>query len=97
MRLMGSTPTQLFLLIMTEAILLTTIGYLLGIVASRCALYALGQQLAQNFNDNINAFFKPQPHELWLAAACLCIAFVAAIVPAVVAYRTPIALRLSAS
>ncbi len=91
MRIMGAQPWQLGILVLFEAIFLVVFGYGIGILCSRIALFALAQQVAENFQYQFNSFFMLQPNELILLAACFFVAILAAILPAVLAYFTPIA------
>lgn len=93
MRVMGASRDVIFAMIMLEGALLTTFGSLAGILLGHCALQAIGYwQGAPQARMNGLAFL---PEEGWLFAMGLLIGLVAALLPAIQAYRTDISETMS--
>ncbi|MET7257651.1 ABC transporter permease [Dyadobacter fermentans] len=93
MRVMGASRGAIFAMIVLEGTLLTALGSLAGILLGHCALHAIGywQGSPQARMDGL--VFLPQ--EALLLAAGLCIGLVAALLPAIQAYRTDISETMS--
>jgi putative ABC transport system permease protein len=93
MRVMGASREVIFTMILLEGTLLTTFGSLAGMVLGHGALHSLGywQGSPQARLDGL--VFLPE--EGWLLAAGLLIGLVAALLPAIQAYRTDISETMS--
>ncbi|HWV30569.1 MAG TPA: ABC transporter permease [Dyadobacter sp.] len=93
MRVMGASREVIFAMIMLEGALLTTLGSLAGILLGHGALHAIGywQGSPQARMDGL-AFL---PEEGWLIAMGMFIGLVAALLPAIQAYRTDISETMS--
>lgn len=93
MRIMGASREVIFAMILLEGTLLTTFGSLAGTVLGHGALHSLGywQGSPQARLDGL-VFL---PGEGWLLAAGLLIGLVAALLPAIQAYRTDISETMS--
>lgn len=93
MRVMGASRTAIFAIILLEGALLTTFGSLLGMLLGHGALQCIGywQGSPQARLDGL--VFLPE--EAWLAGAGLLIGVVAALLPALQAYRIDISETMS--
>lgn len=94
MRSLGAHPIQMVFLVVYEALLIAMISAVLGLFLSRFMLIYLGTYLDKSFHysfDNIG--FLNQ--EYFLVALALLIGLVAALVPAVMAFRINISKTLS--
>ena len=93
MRTLGASQGKLFAIVIAEGILLTFVGAIVGIVIGHAALYAIGASTG-GASTLVEAFtFLPQ--EAILVAIGVAIGFVAAMLPAVKAYRTSISHTLA--
>lgn len=90
LRTMGGTRVQVFLLVMLEGLLVSIIGYLLGILLSRACMGLVSGLINAEYNYRLDgALFHTA--EFWLLAAALGIGFVSSLIPAMMAYRADIA------
>jgi len=93
MRTLGASKGKLFNIVLLEGLIITIVGGLVGLLLAHLALYYISNQTSQSA-DFIEAF-RLHPKELvFLLIACL-IGVLAALIPAVKAYRTSIAGTLS--
>lgn len=93
MRTLGASKGKLFNIVLLEGLTITIIGGLVGLLLAHLALYYISNQTSQSA-DFIEAY-RLHPKELvFLCVACL-IGVLAALIPAVKAYRTSIAGTLS--
>jgi len=93
MRVMGASREVIFAMILLEGTLLTTFGSLAGVLLGHGALHSIGywQGSPQARLDGL-AFL---PEEGWLLVAGLLIGLMAALLPAIQAYRTDISETMS--
>lgn len=93
MRTLGASQGKLFGLIISEGILLTFVGALAGIVIGHAAFYLISLRTG----DTATLFnaMTLLPQEGWLLLMGTLIGFLAATIPAIKAYRTPISQTLS--
>lgn len=93
MRVMGASREAIFTMILLEGALLTTFGSLAGMLLGHGALHIIGywQGSPQARMDGL--VFLPE--EGWLLGAGLLIGLVAALLPAIQAYRTDISETMS--
>lgn len=89
MRSMGAGPGKLFGLLLTEGVLLSFGGALLGIALAHLGLYFIAQFVSAEYRYDFSAFFL-LPAEGWLLAAALGIGVLAAFIPAWRAARTDV-------
>ncbi len=89
MRVMGSSPQRLFLLITLEGLILAGMGYALGITLSHLSLEIFAGYLKDSYRYSFTGldFLK---EEVWLFAGSLAIGFLAALLPALSARNTDI-------
>lgn len=94
MRALGASRGKLVSHVLIEAILLSLLGALLGLALGHVAAELIGQSFRQTQQLNITGtVFLIQ--ELWLVALAVGVGIVAALIPAIQAYRTDIAETLS--
>ena len=93
MRTLGASQTKLFGIVIAEGILLTFVGALVGIVIGHAALYLIGATTGDT--ASFVEVFHLLPEEAILVAIGVAIGFVAAVIPAVKAYRTSISQTLA--
>jgi putative ABC transport system permease protein len=94
MRLLGASPARLFALLLAEGLLLTAIGVLAGLALGHGALEAAGRWLAVRGEWALTgADFDTM--EWAYAAGALALGGLAALVPAWLAARTPLAAALA--
>ncbi len=94
MRVMGSSPSKLFFLIILEGLILAVLGFLIGIFLSHVGMSVLSNYLEDAYRYSFSgwAFLK---EEWYLLAGALGIGFLAAIIPALQARKTDISRTLS--
>jgi putative ABC transport system permease protein len=89
MRSLGASPAKLFGLVIQEGLLLCLSGYIFGIILAR-----VGLNILSVFGDEQFHFSMTQsgfsPVELWLLPLTIGIGILAAIIPAISAYRSDI-------
>lgn len=91
---MGATRTRLFLLLLLEGVILSIIGYLLGILLSRIGLLLISGQLGKKFHFDISQI-SFQPEEIYLFAVALLVGILAAAIPSLGIYRLNISRTLA--
>jgi putative ABC transport system permease protein len=94
MRVMGARQQKLFFLIVLEGLLLSFIGFLLGILLSHAAMQFLAKYMSDAYRYSFTGWTWLSD-EWWLLVGALVIGFVAATVPAFNAYRTDISKTLA--
>ena len=93
MRSMGASKTKLFGLVLVEGLVITLVGGVLGLLLGHGALYAISQQTTES-TDFIEAFLIHGRELVLVLAACL-LGILAAIIPAIKAYKTSISTVLA--
>ena len=94
LRVMGSGRERLFLLIILEGLLLSFMGFIIGIVLSHGAMQLLGKYMTDAYRYTFSG--KIWLTEEWsLLIGALVIGFLAAIIPAFSAYKTDISKTLA--
>ena len=93
MRVMGSSPTKIFSLIVLEGLILAVLGYLIGIALSHIGMEILAKYMSDAYRYSFSgAMFLKE--ELYLLFGALGIGFIAAIIPAIQAKNTDISRTL---
>lgn len=93
MRVMGSSPGKLFVLIILEGLILAILGYLIGIALSHIGMEILAKYMSDAYRYSFSgAMFLKE--ELYLLLGALGIGFIAAIIPAFQAKNTDISRTL---
>ena len=94
MRTLGASRAQLFTQPLLEALLLAGAGALLGIVLGHAVAEAVGHFLPEGRNMGLSGL-SWLPQELYVLILALLVGLVAALLPAIQAYRTDIAAVLA--
>ncbi|WP_076593207.1 ABC transporter permease [Herminiimonas arsenitoxidans] len=94
LRTLGAPPSKLFMLLLIEGILLALIGAALGWLLGHLAVEVLGRILSEDQNLSLSGFIF-SVDEVWLLLLALGTGLIAALLPALRAYRTDIASTLS--
>src|SRR5690606_38105062 len=94
MRSMGGSGRQLLWIVLAEGLLISFLGYILGILLGKFSLMAISQLTEQAYQYEMSMQWIT-PVELILLPATLLIVTIAALIPAVQAYRTNISKVLS--
>ena len=94
MRVMGAGRSKLFLLIILEGLLLSFIGFVAGIALSHGAMSLLARYMSESYRYSFTGWVWMK-EEGFLGLGALAIGLLAAIIPAITAYRTAISRTLS--
>lgn len=94
LRTLGAPPSKLFLLLLVEGLLLALVGAALGWLLGHVAVEILGRVLSADQNLILSGWTLA-PEEAWLALVAASVGLVAALLPAIRAYRTDIAATLA--
>ncbi len=94
LRVMGGKPTKLLTLILLEGLILAVLGFLLGMVVSHFSMSALGGNLQDKYNYQFAAW-TTHGKELLLFGGTIALGLLAALLPALMAYKTDIHENLS--
>ena len=94
MRVMGSSPSKLFFLIILEGLILAVLGFVIGIILSHVVMSVFSRYLEDAYRYAFSGweFLK---EEWYLLFGALAIGFIAAIIPALQARKTDISRTLS--
>lgn len=93
-RVMGSSRSGIFSLIVLEGIWIALFGYIMGILLSKLAMLGVAGIIDSGFRYTIEAFSFVEG-DAWLLVGALVIGLVAALIPAVIASRTDISQTLA--
>jgi putative ABC transport system permease protein len=94
MRTLGASPGKLFGLLIGEAVVLSLLGVVLGLMLGHALASILGAWLERQQHYPVTGL-EWRPEELWVAGIALTVGVVAAIVPAWRAYRTDVSRTLA--
>ncbi|MCB0755321.1 MAG: ABC transporter permease [Flavobacteriales bacterium] len=89
MRSLGASPVKLFSLVIQESLLLCLAGYAFGIILGRIAIMTLSSFGEEQFHFSVSQS-GVSPVEIWLLPFTLGVGLIAAIIPAIRAYRSDI-------
>ena len=93
-RTLGGTRFQLSLMLIYESLLLTIIGFFIGIGLSRLSLIFISKIMDVNFNYSLNNT-GILIDEWWLLIVSIIIGLVACLIPSIQVYRMDISKTLS--
>jgi putative ABC transport system permease protein len=93
LRVMGATPSKLFFLVIGEGILLALLGCLIGLALSHVGMGIISSQLEESYRYSFSGknFLI---EEFYLILASLLVGILAALIPAILAYKTDIVKNL---
>ena len=93
LRALGATRTRVLLLICVESGLIGLFGGILGLIAGHAVAGVGSLYFTRYMGQGIN-WIKTSPYELYYVVVVVIIALIAGLVPALKAYRTPVATNL---
>ena len=93
MRIVGASRMDLLFITIGEALLVVLVGFLLGMVWSRIGLYTFGLSGVTNYYFTANQLMLTM-NEVILLGACIVLAVLAALLPAMKVYRLDISKTL---
>ncbi|MFN3918187.1 MAG: ABC transporter permease [Flavobacteriales bacterium] len=96
LRVMGATRLTVFVAVLTEGVVLSMLGYILGFLVSHFGMQALGGYLSKSYNYDFEAWII-LPQEGIIFALAIAIGLVSSLLPAIKAYKTDISTTLSQS
>ena len=85
-RTLGSSRRQLSFMIIFESLILTTVGFLLGLLVSRLGVMFVSSLMEESLNYNLNSFGILN-EELWLLILSTFIGLISSIIPALQVYN----------
>jgi len=85
-RTLGSSRSQLSFMIIFESLILTTVGFLLGLLVSRLGVMFVSSLMEESLNYNLNSFGILN-EELWLLILSIFIGLISSIIPALQVYN----------
>jgi putative ABC transport system permease protein len=95
MRVSGASRAQLLTLVLFESILLCLVGFVLGTIVGRLGLYFISTSTEQNYKMAFNPFEFAVKEEGILFLTTIFVGIIAALIPAVKAYRLNISKTLA--
>jgi putative ABC transport system permease protein len=91
---MGASRTKLFLLLLLEGLIISVIGFVIGIILSRLGLWLMSENIEQNFHYDFNVL-SLLTEEFWLFLGALFIGLLAAAIPSLGIYKIDISRTLA--
>ena len=85
-RTLGASRFQLSTMIIFESLILTVLGFILGLFFSRFGVMFVSSLMEESLNYNINSF-KVLSEEYWLLGLCVLIGLVSSLIPAIQVYK----------
>ncbi|WP_306353621.1 ABC transporter permease [Flavobacterium sp. '19STA2R22 D10 B1'] len=95
LRTTGATRFQLLRLVLFESLLLCIVGFILGIVVSRLALYYISISTEEQYKFSFNPFVFDWEKEGYLLIVTIFVGIIAALIPAIKAYKLNISKTLA--
>ena len=95
MRVSGGNKFQLFWLVVQESLFLCLSGYIIGSLLARFVILFFGHYTDNEFHLSIDPMSVVLAKEVYLLSACLILGVLAALIPAVKAYKLNIPKILS--
>ena len=94
LRMLGATPARVAALLICEALWLALLASLLGLATGHAVTSLAGQMLAAQQSLPVTGWIWVE-QEIWIPVAALGVAFAAALIPALSAYRVDVAQLLN--
>lgn len=91
---MGATRIKLFLLLLLEGLIISLLGYVIGIALSRLGMWALGSGVEKSFHYDLKAMML-LPEEIALLGGAILIGLIAAGIPSLGVYNINISKTLA--
>ena len=91
---MGASRTKLFLLLLLEGLIISVIGFVIGIFLSRFGLWIMSENVEQNFHYDFNVL-SLLTEEFYLFLGALFIGLLAAAIPSLGIYNINISKTLA--
>ena len=95
MRVSGASRTQLLVLVLFESLMLCVIGFILGTIVGRLGLYFISNSTELDYKMGFNPFEFALKEEGILFLTTIFVGIIAAVIPAVKAYRLNISKTLA--
>ena len=93
-RTLGSSRRQLSLMIIFESLILTTVGFFIGLLVSRFGVMFVSSLMEESLNYNLKSFGILN-EELWLLGLSIFIGIISSIIPALQVYNLNISETLA--
>jgi len=94
MRTLGSNRWRIFALLISEGLIISFLGYIVGFILGKAGIVALSSVTESNYHWSLKAI-EIKPQEVWLLLIIAGVGFVAALVPSLQAYRINISKTLA--
>lgn len=91
---MGASRTRLFFLLLLEGLIISVLGFVIGIILSRLGLWIMSENIEQNFHYDFNVLSLLK-EEFWLFLGALFIGLLAAAIPSLGIYNINISKTLA--
>ena len=91
---MGASRTRLFFLLLLEGLIISILGFVIGIILSRLGLWIMSENVEQNFHYDFNVLSLLK-EEFWLFLGALFIGLLAAAIPSLGIYNINISKTLA--
>ena len=91
---MGASRTKLFFLLLLEGLIISVIGFVVGVFLSRFGLLIMSENIEQNFHYDFNVL-SLLIEEIWLFLGALFIGLLAAAIPSLGIYKIDISRTLA--
>lgn len=91
---MGASRTRLFLMLLSEGVILALLGFVAGVALSRIGIILISNQVSKKFHFDVNQL-SLQTGEIYLFAGALAIGILAAALPSINIYRLNISRTLA--
>ena len=93
-RTLGSSRRQLSMMIIVESLILTTVGFFIGLLVSRFGVMFVSSLMEESLNYNLKSFGILN-EELWLLGLSIFIGLISSIIPALHVYNLNISETLA--
>ena len=93
-RTLGSSRRQLSMMIIFESLILTTVGFFIGLLVSRLGVMFVSSLMEESLNYNLKSFGILN-EELWLLGLSIVIGLISSIIPALQVYNLNISETLA--